>query len=207
MSALIDDWRGHGIRITHAVVHYDETKGRHVESNDDVVRLHFGLRGDYSVRYPELGRSFDLAGGHHNVFYAPHFQMDFVNKTTTLETFGIQFAVDAFIGFVDGSNDELTRFCERLRRRESAILFEEWAPLTPALETTIHQIRTCEQSAGGLNRFPQAKGRDLPKPSECAAGAWAGSWSSVYRKNARGDRVRADTRLTSRLDLALPCRA
>ena len=79
-----------------------------------MVRLHFGLRGDYSVTYPEIGRSFELAGGHHNVLFSSPFELEFVNKTPAIETFGVQFPIAQFIAYTDGASDDLSRFCERV---------------------------------------------------------------------------------------------
>jgi hypothetical protein len=90
------DWVGHGLKITHTVSDFAGSTVHRGQGTDDVVRLHFGLRGDYRVRYPQLDRSYDLVGGHHNIFYAKNFELEFVNKTPSIETFGVQFQVAQF---------------------------------------------------------------------------------------------------------------
>lgn len=133
-------WAGHGIQITHTVTEFAGSSAQHGRATDDAVRLHFGLRGDYSVNYPQLGRSFDLIGGHHNVLYARNFEFEFVNKTPIIETFGVRFPIDQFVTYVARTNPVLSNFCERVVHGEPGMLFDAWAGMTPALEITIRQI-------------------------------------------------------------------
>src|SRR3569623_1290908 len=53
------DWRSHGLLVTHTCTHFDGKRTHHGVARANVVRLHFGLRGDYSVTYPAIGRSFE----------------------------------------------------------------------------------------------------------------------------------------------------
>jgi AraC family transcriptional regulator, transcriptional activator of the genes for pyochelin and ferripyochelin receptors len=155
------NWSGHGIRITHAVAEFEDARVHRGASDDDMVRLHFGVRGDYSVRYPELGRSYDLVGGHHNVLYSRPFDLEFINKTTSLETFGVQFPVAQFVSYVDGATDLLSRFCERIANGGNGILFEEWAPMNPAIDQTIRQIVDCRYAEGLKDLFLLSKSIEL----------------------------------------------
>jgi AraC family transcriptional regulator, transcriptional activator of the genes for pyochelin and ferripyochelin receptors len=155
------DWVAHGLKITHTVSHFVDSTLHRGQSSDDVVRLHFGLRGDYRVRYPQLDRSYYLVGGHHNIFYAKDFQLEFVNKTPSLETFGVQFPVAQFVSYVAGSNDVLSRFCERIEAGKMGMLFEEWGAINPAIEQTIRQIMECRYVGGLEESFLLSKSLDL----------------------------------------------
>jgi len=155
------DWRSHGLLVTHTCTHFDGKRTHHGVARDNVVRLHFGLRGDYSVTYPAIGRSFELAGGHHNVLFASPFELEFVNKTPEIETFGVQFPVAQFVEYTNGGTDELSRFCERITSGQPSILFDDWGPITPAIETTIREIREIDDTGMTAELFVLAKAIEL----------------------------------------------
>jgi AraC family transcriptional activator of pyochelin receptor len=155
------DWRSHGLLVTHTASEFDKETVHRGQAADGMVRLHFGLRGDYSVNYPEIGRSFDLVGGHHNVLFAQPFDLEFVNKTPSLETFGVQFPVEQFIAYTAGASDELSQFCDRVAAGKASILFDEWAPITPAIEATIRQIRETEYEGATRDLFVLSKSIEL----------------------------------------------
>jgi AraC family transcriptional activator of pyochelin receptor len=155
------DWRSHGLLVTHTRTEYAGTAKHHGTADDNVVRLHFGLRGDYSVTYPEIGRSYELAGGHHNVLFSSPFELEFVNKTPEIETFGVQFPISQFIAYTDGASDELSRFCERIAAGRPSVLFDDWAPMTPAIETTIRQIRDTDYTGVTGELFVLSKSIEL----------------------------------------------
>jgi AraC family transcriptional regulator, transcriptional activator of the genes for pyochelin and ferripyochelin receptors len=161
MSVEFTDWRGHGLRVTRSVADFEQLGLHTGESDADVVRLHFGLRGDYRVRYPGLERSYDLVGGHHNIFYAKPFKLEFENKTRSLETFGIQFPVRQFVSYVDGASDRLSRYCELIVNGKNGILFEQWGAMTPALEVAIRQIIDCRYEGTLKDLFLLSKSIEL----------------------------------------------
>jgi AraC-like DNA-binding protein len=47
MGASVSERRVHGLRLTHAVARYDDRASHKAASDEDVVRLHFSLRGRY----------------------------------------------------------------------------------------------------------------------------------------------------------------
>lgn len=155
------NWSAHGIEVTHMVMELDGSSTHRSQSTDDFVRLHVGMRGDYRVVYPQMGKTYDLIGGHHDVFYARNFEMEFVNKTPLIETFGVRFPVAQFIAYTDGANDVLSRFCERIARGEATMLFDEWSGLTPALEITIRQIIDADFDGKLLELFVLSKSIEL----------------------------------------------
>jgi AraC-like DNA-binding protein len=188
MATTISDVRAHGLRITRAVTRFDDVAWRRGEANDDMVRLHFGVRGDYAVRYPVLGRSFDLVGGHHNVLYSQPFALEFVNKTSELETFGVQFPREQFVAYTAGANDQLSRFCERISAGEPALLFDGWASLTPQIADLIRQMSECKYTGTLKDLFMLSKSIELLVASVDAPAAASGA-STAFVKRA-GDRER-----------------
>ncbi len=136
------DWSAPGLDVTYTLSHFSERTTHRGRGRDDTVMLHFGLRGDYSVRYPQLRKSFDLIGGHHNVLYARRLEIEFINKTDLVETFGIRFAKAAFEDYVAGTDDMIDRFCARVRAGAPSLLFPRWGAMTPALEVAIRELVT-----------------------------------------------------------------
>jgi AraC family transcriptional regulator, transcriptional activator of the genes for pyochelin and ferripyochelin receptors len=152
MSVQLAEKNAHGLRLTHATAHYAESALRRGASNENVVRLHFGLRGESRVRYPNLERSYARLGAHFSVFYASPFELEFVNETPLLETFGIKLPVSQFVAYVDGTNLRVSRFCERIAGGQAGFLFEPSMPLLPPLEHTIRRMLECRY-AGALEEL------------------------------------------------------
>lgn len=134
-------WEFDGIRMGHAVSKFNTLTSFSANSpNTDVVRLHVGLRGNYSFHYRQLDSHFHLIGGHHNILYSKDFDMTVENHTLELETFGVQFPRETFLRFTQNANDLLKRFAEHLLAGKSVLLSDEWGSVDPAIEQVIRQI-------------------------------------------------------------------
>jgi AraC family transcriptional activator of pyochelin receptor len=140
MAVTLTRRDAHGLQLTHAMAEYDGRGARRGSSDDDVVRLHFGLRGLYSVRYAPLERTFDRMPPHFSLFYANPFELEFENQTPVLETFGVAFPVDRFIEYAAGSSREASRFCERISAGKPGFLREPTPALSPMTEATIRAM-------------------------------------------------------------------
>lgn len=113
----------------------------HRASNDkDLVRFHFGLTGDYEFTYKQLGKTFDLIGGHHNIMYSNGIDLEFYNKTFTIETFGIDFPKDIFIDFTRDADDLLKRFIDDILAGKNGILSETWGTIDIKIQKIIDEI-------------------------------------------------------------------
>lgn len=134
-------WAVDGIRIGHAISKFRTlTEFTATGTLTDVVRLHLGLKGNYSFRYRQLGTTYDLIGGHHNLFYSKDFEMSVYNRTLELETFGVQFPRETFLSFTTNATDLLKRFCERIMNGQPVILTDAWGAVDPAIHEVIDQI-------------------------------------------------------------------
>lgn len=109
-------------------------------SPTDVVRMHFGLKGDYRFSHRQLNRSFDLIGGHHNILFSNGFDMEVTNKTKEIETFGIQFTKDLFTRYAMSGNRQLEKFCENVLKGDAVILSPQWGAMNPAIEAVIAEV-------------------------------------------------------------------
>jgi AraC family transcriptional activator of pyochelin receptor len=134
-------WEFDGIRMGHAISKFHSlTEFTATSVNTDVVRLHLGLRGNYSFRYRQLGTTFDLIGGHHNILYSKDFEMTVYNRTLEMETFGVQFPKETFLRFTQNATDLLKRFSDRIINGEPVILTKDWGAVDPAIHQVIDQI-------------------------------------------------------------------
>jgi AraC family transcriptional regulator, transcriptional activator of the genes for pyochelin and ferripyochelin receptors len=134
-------WEFDGIRMGHAVSRFRSlTEFTATSPTTDVVRLHIGLRGNYSFQHRQLDSTFDLIGGHHNILYSKDFEMTVYNRTLELETFGVQFPRETFLKFTQNATDLLKRFSDRIMNEEPVILTDDWGAVDPAIQQVIGQI-------------------------------------------------------------------
>lgn len=157
----ITDWYCDEIRLTHTFTKFDNPGPFTVGNDSDVVRLHFGLKGDYAFTYKQLNRSFDLVGGHHNIMYSNGFDIEMTPKTPEIETFGIQFPKALFVEFAQNGNDRLQQFCEAILAGRNVLLSEAWGPVDAAIQQVIGQILDCRYSAQLRKLFLLSKSIEL----------------------------------------------
>lgn len=154
-------WQCDDIRLGHTSSKFNEYFSHPASNNNDVVRLHFGLKGDYLFSYKQLNKTFDLIGGHHNIMYSKGFDMVIQNKTFELETFGIQFPKERFIQFVANANDALKRFAENIVAGNSAMLSAKWGTIDTAIQNVIEQIIYCKYEGEMKKLFLLSKSIEL----------------------------------------------
>ena len=134
-------WEVDGIRMGHTASRFNALKGFSTGNHrDDVVRLHLGLKGNYSFYYKQLDQDYHLIGGHHNILYSREFDMTVEPHTLELETFGVQFPRETFLRFTSNANDLLKRFAGDICRNESTILSDQWGAIDPAIHQVVRQI-------------------------------------------------------------------
>ena len=133
-------WEFDGIRMGHTISTFKGlTEFTAISPATDFVRLHLGLKGNYSFRYKQLDICFDLIGGHHNILYSKEFEMTVYNRTLGLETFGVQFPKDTFLRFTQNATDLLKRFADRVLKNEPVILADAWGAVDPAIHQVVNQ--------------------------------------------------------------------
>ncbi len=137
-------WQCDGILLGHAVSKFSELFSFSSASENDVVRMHFGMKGDYSFTYQPLNKTFELVGGHHNIMYSRHFGMVVHNKTLDIETFGVQFPPELFIQFTQNASDSLKRFSHEIMEGKSTILSNSWGTIDSPIQQVLQQIIHCK---------------------------------------------------------------
>jgi len=147
-------WQCGGIKMGHAISVCNSYGSFAGSSNADVVRLHFGMKGDYKFLYKQLNKQYDLAGSHHNIMYSKGFDIVVENKTLELETFGIQFPPELFINFTQNAGGPLQKFTEDVLAGKNVMLSDNWGTINTAIQQVIQQIIHC-QYAGELKKLFQ----------------------------------------------------
>jgi AraC-like DNA-binding protein len=137
-------WDCDGIILGHAVNTFKALTSFSGSSVKDVVRMHFGMKGNYAFTYKQLDKTYDLIGGHHNIMYSKEFDITVFNKTLVLETFGIQFSSEQFIQFTQNANDSLKRFAEAILAGENVMLSEQWGAIDSPIQQVLQQIIHCK---------------------------------------------------------------
>lgn len=142
-SMTATTWQCDAILMGHAVSKFNELTHFSARGREEVVRFHFGLKGNYSFTYRQLGQTFDLIGGHHNIMYSKEFDMVVYNRTLEIETFGIQFPKELFISYTQNATDLLKRFSEHILSGQSAMLSEHWGAIDVPIQQVLQQIIHC----------------------------------------------------------------
>lgn len=137
-------WYCDNIKIGHSLSKFKDFISQPTSSKNDVVRLHFGLKGAYHFSCKQLNKSFDLLPGHHNMMYSKGFDMIVHNKSLELETFAIQFPKDLFVRIIGESSDPLLHFAKHINQGKSVLFTEKWGSLNPAINSAIQEIIHCK---------------------------------------------------------------
>ncbi|MBC9931222.1 helix-turn-helix domain-containing protein [Chitinophaga qingshengii] len=154
-------WMCDGILIGHGLSSFRELFASPAHSDNDVIRLHFGLRGDYLFTYQQLGKTYDLIGGHHNFMYSVPFDMVVENKTLELEIFGVQFPREQFLSMTQHGSDHLKRFADKVAAGQPVIFTETWGALDSQMEQVISQIRFSKYAGDFQRLFLLSKSLEL----------------------------------------------
>ncbi len=133
--------RSDGIALSHGLLRAPEGStysGTSVEH--DLVRLHFGTRGDYGFHWPQIERTFHLVGGHCNIVYSPEFSLGVTNITAEVETFGVHLPRVRFLELADRDQPLMRTFCERMERGDACLLSPQWGGIDSALQVALSEI-------------------------------------------------------------------
>lgn len=139
-KASTQNWEFNGIRMGYASSTFEDFSTHKASNDNEYVRLHFGLKGDYQFTYKQLDQSFDLAGGHHNLMYSKGIDLTIQNKTLEIETFGVDFPKEAFISFVNDGDPLLDQFVEQVINGNSSILSPAWGTIDTKIQQIIDEV-------------------------------------------------------------------
>lgn len=154
-------WQCDDIRLGHSLTVMNTLCTMPGHADNDVVRMHFGMRGDYAFQYEQLGRSFDLVGSHHNIMYSNGFDIQVTNKTLEVETFGVQFPKALFLQFTQTASPALQRFAEKVMQGQNVLLSEHWGSIDSNIQQVIQQIMHCKYNGELKKLFLLSKSIEL----------------------------------------------
>lgn len=154
-------WKCDDIVLGHGISTFKELTSFSGHSQLDVVRLHFGMKGNYAFTYKQLDQTYDLIGGHHNIMYSKDFDITVYNKTLVLETFGVQFPAQQFIQFTENATDSLKRFAEDILAGKNVMLAERWGAIDSPIQQVLQQIIHCKYKEGLKKMFLLSKSIEL----------------------------------------------
>lgn len=147
---------GHGFFNANSQTVYKAKSPHH-----DLVRLHFGTKGDYNFYFKQLYKTFSLIGGHVNLMYSPDFDLEVYNKTHEIETFGVNFKKDVFLQFAEASHPALTKFADKIASGESCILSDRWGGINTKLQLALNQATHNIYTGSIQNNFILSKAIEL----------------------------------------------
>jgi AraC-like DNA-binding protein len=147
--------------LGHGISTFKELTSFTGSSQLDVVRMHFGMKGNYAFTYKQLDKTYDLIGGHHNIMYSKEFEITVFNKTLVLETFGIQFPSALFIQFTQHASDSLKRFAEDILSGKNVMLSEQWGAIDSPIQQVLQQIIHCKYNEEMKKLFLLSKSVEL----------------------------------------------
>ena len=126
-----------GLEMGHRSSTFKSRSLHTANNNTEKVRFHFGLKGDYRFEYVQLGKKYDLIGGHHNIMYSQGITLHIENKSDLVETFGIDFSPWRFIALLQDINPLVNQFIDKIVNGQSAILSDRWGTVTATIQKTI----------------------------------------------------------------------
>lgn len=154
-------WNIEDITIKHSFLQHDKPTVRQVKTNNNSVRLHFGLKGSYHFYDYPLACSFDLKGSHNNILYSDGLEMDVYNNSLAIETFGIEFKTNKFIAIAQNGNDQLKYFAENVLQQKSCILSPIWRSNNFKIQQAIQEIIHCPYTGNLQQLFLLSKSIEL----------------------------------------------
>ena len=160
-SITSKSWKLDNISISHNVVDYNSF-GKNVSKNEkELVRLHFGLSGNYDFKHKQLNSEFSFTGHHNNIMYSDSLEIEILNKSKRIETFGVNFSTDFFLSIAQNGTDSLKRFSEKILNKESAILSTQWRPNNFKIHAVISEIINCSYTNELKDLFLLSKSIEL----------------------------------------------
>lgn len=156
------NWQVNGIKIGHSLVVFEDYSGFAASNHrEDTVRLHLGLKGDYTFNFLSMNHRFDLLGGHQNLVYARNFDMEVQNKTKEIESFGISFPKNVFLEYAADGPEVLKKFCDVVEKGQPGVLTKKWGPIKPVTQNAIYDILNMPYHIGFQEHFLLSKSLEL----------------------------------------------
>jgi AraC-like DNA-binding protein len=186
VNSTISQWLFDGICMRHSVHHFNDYLSFSKQNETDAISLSFNIRGH--VLITQEGTVYEVHDQQHNIIYANGYMNTFENKTLDTENLSIQFSPDAFLQLIQGSNDTMQRFAERLLEGGPVVIAQQSLATSAAMQRAIQDIIHCTYSGHLKKLFLLSKSIELLVLS---ADAWHQAFQYQERQQyGRDDRER-----------------
>lgn len=195
------NFQGNGISVGYGVLTAPAHSQYTAASPDkNLVRLHFGTKGDYNFSSPQLGKKYHLVGGHCNMMYTEEFSIDVETKTPLIETFGVNFPKEQFLSYASDSLPALQPFCDAIAAGKSAVLSESWGGISIDLQLALNELTQDIYSNQMEERFILSKSIDLLLYTALACTTRSGTKAIIKTKTDKEKIIAARELVNDRLN-------
>lgn len=160
-NRMSKNWELDRLLISHNIIDYHSFENQKAKNETEYVRLHFGLHGNYDFSFAQLDRSFSLSGHHNNIMYSDGLEIEVLNKSKRIETFGINFDTTSFIEIGQNGNEPLKRFTDKVINKKNSILSPFWKTNSFKIQQVINEIIDCPYTNELQNLFLFSKSIEL----------------------------------------------
>lgn len=181
VHSTISQWLFDGICMRHSVHHFNDYLSFSKQNETDTISLSFNIRGH--VLITQEGTVYEVQDQQHNIIYANGYMNTFENKSLDTENLSIQFSPDAFLQLIQGSNDTMQRFAERLLQGGPVVIAQQSLATSAAMQRAIQDIIHCQYSGHLKQLFLLSKSIELLVLS---ADAWHQAFQ-YQQQTYRGD--------------------
>ena len=154
-------WELDTLIMNHNVIDYNSCESVSTKSDDEYVRMHFGLLGHYEFDFHNLNTTYNLSGHHNNILYSQGLEMTVRNKSERIETFGVNFKPTTFLSIAQNGNDPLKQLAEKVLNKTNTILSPNWKSNSIQIQQIIQDILHCPYTNGLKNLFLFSKSLEL----------------------------------------------
>ena len=129
-----------------------------IECPEPVVELFFSLVGSSAI-YNKNGDKKTFAGNSHTIFHCPdnEYYSGITDNRETTYTFHIVFTEPYFSNLVNTAFPVLESFKECIAASDFAWLMDENMPITPEMNSILHEIMNCERTGMLKGLFIESK--------------------------------------------------
>lgn len=160
-DAVVSNWCFDGINMMHTDWHYKTSSDMAFRNDQDIVQLHFNLRGRLLLNYDHFEHPLDFRHNQHNVLYGNGNAGIVTNEQLHSSQFLIQFARPHFLKLTEDANDTLKRFSEKVLSGKPALLSEQHLPIDLSMQLAIDAILGCQYQQGLKKMFLFSKAMEI----------------------------------------------
>lgn len=182
VNSTITQWLFDGICMRHSLHHFNDYLSFSKQNETDNISLSFNIRGH--VLITQEGTVYEVQDQQHNIIYANGYMNTFENRSLETENLSIQFSPQAFLQLIQGSNDTMQRFADRLLEGGPVVIAQQSLPTNAAMQRAITDIIHCTYTGHLKKLFLLSKSIELLVLS---ADAWDQAFQYQQRQQYRQD--------------------